>query len=96
MLSLERNYILVKTYMIGGPSERVVPPRKFHDDDKVESFKYPLFSQYPPPKEYIPQISARTAMKQGIVDAALILVVFPIIILVLTLRPLIRYETWNV
>ena len=27
MLSLERNYLLVKTYQIGGPSERVLPPR---------------------------------------------------------------------
>ena len=27
MLSLERNYILVKSYVIGGPDERILPPR---------------------------------------------------------------------
>ena len=27
MLSLERNYILVKSYVVGGPNERVLPPR---------------------------------------------------------------------
>ena len=26
-LSLERNYILVKTFMIGGPTERTLPSR---------------------------------------------------------------------
>ena len=27
MLSLERNYILVRCYLLGGPTERVLPPR---------------------------------------------------------------------
>ena len=27
MCSVERNHILVKTYLIGGPSERVIPGR---------------------------------------------------------------------
>lgn len=64
MLSLERNYILVKTYMIGGPTERVIPPRKLYDD-KVESFKYPLFSQYPLPKEYLINSATKSHYKQG-------------------------------
>ena len=28
MPSIERNYVLVKTYLIGGPTERVLPPRE--------------------------------------------------------------------
>lgn len=27
MLSVERNYILVKSHLLGGPSERIMPPR---------------------------------------------------------------------
>ena len=27
MLSVERNYILVRAYVVGGPSERIIPPR---------------------------------------------------------------------
>ena len=27
MLSLERNHILVKSYVVGGPDERILPPR---------------------------------------------------------------------
>ncbi|XP_013412261.1 protein broad-minded-like [Lingula anatina] len=27
MLSIERNYLLVKSYLIGGPTERVIPPK---------------------------------------------------------------------
>lgn len=27
MLSVERNYILVKCHLLGGPSERIIPPR---------------------------------------------------------------------
>ena len=64
MLSLERNYILVKTFSIGGPTERVIPPRKLLQD-QVESFKYPLFSQYPPPAEYSLTVTAKHPAKQG-------------------------------
>ena len=27
MLSVERNYVLVRAYVVGGPSERIIPPR---------------------------------------------------------------------
>ena len=64
MLSLERNYILVKTFTIGGPSERVIPPREF-TDDRVDSFKFPLFDEYPPPDEYFPQYLPKFSSKQG-------------------------------
>ena len=64
MLSLERNYILIKTFAVGGPSERVIPPRELADD-RVDSFKYPLFSEFPPPDEYFPQMLTKPSIKQG-------------------------------
>ncbi|CAH1778672.1 unnamed protein product [Owenia fusiformis] len=64
MLSLERNYILVKSYLIGGPSERIIPPRELTQIQMKKKFKYPLFSCYPVPREYSPNIAGRSAMKQ--------------------------------
>lgn len=63
MLSLERNYILVKTYLIGGPSERVVPPRTLQLGSN-SSFAFPLFSSYPIPNEYVPNVSAKPSLKE--------------------------------
>ena len=37
MLSVERNNILVRTYLIGGPSERILPKRQI----KLVSFSQP-------------------------------------------------------
>jgi hypothetical protein len=55
MLSLERNYILVKTYWTGGPSERRLPPRTIENKDAT--FGYPLFSSYPVPGDYLTKAS---------------------------------------
>jgi len=55
MLSLERNYILVKTYLIGGPTERRLPQRNI--EYKNAAVDYPLFSSYPIPNEYIVKAS---------------------------------------
>ncbi|KAH9488114.1 hypothetical protein Btru_065340, partial [Bulinus truncatus] len=64
LLSIERNYILVKTFLIGGPSERTLPPKSI-DEDKSGTVKPPLlFSSYPIPREYQPNIAGRTAGKQ--------------------------------
>lgn len=63
-LSLERNYILVKTFMIGGPTERTLPSRTL-EEDKSGNVKAPtLFSSYPIPREYQPNIAGRSAMRQ--------------------------------
>jgi len=51
MLSLERNYILVKTFLVGGPSERHLPPRTVQNGD--HKFSHELFSSYPVPSMYI-------------------------------------------
>ncbi|XP_028401729.1 protein broad-minded-like isoform X2 [Dendronephthya gigantea] len=51
--SMERNHILVKTYFVGGPTERNLPPRTLSDDSNEVSC-VPMFSTYPPPlKPYI-------------------------------------------
>jgi hypothetical protein len=55
MMSLERNYILVKTYWIGGPSERRLPPRTIENKDG--NFGFPLFSSYPVPGDYLTNVS---------------------------------------
>ncbi|XP_059144454.1 protein broad-minded-like isoform X2 [Physella acuta] len=69
ILSVERNYILVKTYLIGGPTERILPSRtlndKHIDEDKPAHAQLPiLFSSYPIPKEYQPNIQAKSSTKQ--------------------------------
>lgn len=63
MLSLERNYILVKTYLIGGPSERVIPSRTLPPGLNT-SFSMPLFSSYPVPSDYIPSVSSKSSPKE--------------------------------
>lgn len=64
MLSLERNHILVRSYLIGGPSERTLPPRSIDEKKKSGAFSFPLFSSYPVPREYIPSIGGRSTVKQ--------------------------------
>ncbi|XP_012936761.1 protein broad-minded [Aplysia californica] len=64
VLSVERNYILVKTFLIGGPTERTLPSRTL-EEDKSGNLKLPiLFSSYPIPREYQPNVAGRSAMKQ--------------------------------
>ncbi|KAJ3197649.1 hypothetical protein HK101_002077 [Irineochytrium annulatum] len=48
--SILRNHILVATYVMGGPSERKLPPV----DTDMEKCK--MFSQYPVPACYVPEI----------------------------------------
>ncbi|XP_041376240.1 protein broad-minded-like isoform X2 [Gigantopelta aegis] len=69
MLSVERNYILVKTYLVGGPFERVVPPKSL-PEGKVCSFPFPLFESYPLPREYSPNLAGRSTIKQAFVQTA--------------------------
>jgi hypothetical protein len=48
MLSLERNYLLVKTYLIGGPNERILPPRdiaEVHSSNFQFRLHYKYFSE---------------------------------------------------
>ncbi|XP_070575308.1 protein broad-minded-like [Ptychodera flava] len=62
MPSVERNHVLIRSYIVGGPSERVLPPRQLSDSD--QPYPWPLFSQFPVPKQYTPQLTRPSAMKQ--------------------------------
>ncbi|XP_076469965.1 protein broad-minded-like isoform X2 [Babylonia areolata] len=63
VLSVERNYILVKCHLLGGPSERIMPPRSLLQG-KDSVYPFPLFSSFPVPREYIPNLTGRSTMKQ--------------------------------
>ncbi|CAG2217907.1 unnamed protein product [Mytilus edulis] len=64
MLSIERNYVLVRAFLIGGPSERILPPRGLDMDTRGHVYPYPLISSYPVPRAYIPNLGARSTVKQ--------------------------------
>lgn len=49
MLSVERNYILVKSYLVGGPSEKTLPGRSH---DQSYPYPYPMFVKLSLPREY--------------------------------------------
>uniref|UniRef100_A0AAY4BMH9 Protein broad-minded n=1 Tax=Denticeps clupeoides TaxID=299321 RepID=A0AAY4BMH9_9TELE len=57
-LSVERNHILVRMSIIGGPSERRLPPRVLHKGD--DPYPWPMFSSLPVPKTYILDVSEAT------------------------------------
>ncbi|BFZ12598.1 hypothetical protein BsWGS_15637 [Bradybaena similaris] len=65
MLSLERNYILVKTCLVGGPTERTLPSRTLEEDKKGNIQAPKLFSSYPIPREYQPNIISKSSTKQA-------------------------------
>eukprot|EP00057_Strongylocentrotus_purpuratus_P010856 XP_011665330.1 PREDICTED: protein broad-minded [Strongylocentrotus purpuratus] len=64
-LSIERTHILVRSYVIGGPRERILPPRTLSEDQE-EPFPWPVVTCFPVPKEYIPAVSRPSALKQDI------------------------------
>ncbi|XP_074617585.1 protein broad-minded-like isoform X1 [Acropora palmata] len=72
MCSVERNHILVKTYLIGGPSERIIPGKTL-TEDVDNPYPWPLFSAYPPPKDYLPveQICKMTTFGEDVGDPLL-------------------------
>ncbi|XP_065832871.1 protein broad-minded-like isoform X2 [Oscarella lobularis] len=51
MCSVERNRLLVSTYLIGGPSERILPPRDLTNDPN-NPYPWPMFSSFPVPSAY--------------------------------------------
>ncbi|XP_052230944.1 protein broad-minded-like isoform X2 [Dreissena polymorpha] len=65
MLSVERNSILVRTYLVGGPTERVLPTRSLEDSGTRYSF--PLFSSFPVPREYSPNLGGRSGIMPGFI-----------------------------
>uniref|UniRef100_A0A6I8NMV1 Protein broad-minded n=1 Tax=Ornithorhynchus anatinus TaxID=9258 RepID=A0A6I8NMV1_ORNAN len=61
-LSVERNHVLVRINLIGGPLERILPPRllqKGHDP-----YPWPMFSSYPVPNCYRSEAARKPDGKQ--------------------------------
>ncbi|XP_063773307.1 protein broad-minded isoform X2 [Pseudophryne corroboree] len=55
-LSVERNHLLVRMNVLGGPHERILPPRVLLQAN--DPYPWPMFSSYPLPKCYTPEIPA--------------------------------------
>ncbi|XP_068564606.1 protein broad-minded isoform X2 [Cebidichthys violaceus] len=49
-LSVERTHVLVRVGVVGGPSERKLPPRALQEGE--DPYPWPMFSSYPPPDCY--------------------------------------------
>ncbi|XP_069462707.1 protein broad-minded isoform X2 [Ambystoma mexicanum] len=50
-LSVERNHILVRMNLVGGPLERILPPRLLHQGN--DPYPWPMFSSCPLPACYL-------------------------------------------
>ncbi|NXA47081.1 BROMI protein, partial [Nothocercus julius] len=61
-LSIERNHILVRINLIGGPQERILPLRVL--DKGSDPYPWPMFSSLPLPKCYILKIPKKADFKQ--------------------------------
>ncbi|KAG7460999.1 hypothetical protein MATL_G00204850 [Megalops atlanticus] len=61
-LSVERNHILVRIGVVGGPSERSLPPRGLQKG--ADPYPWPMFSSYPLPKCYILDVPKASRSKQ--------------------------------
>ncbi|XP_063091161.1 protein broad-minded isoform X5 [Cavia porcellus] len=61
-LSVERNHILVRMNVIGGPSERILPPRTLEEGD--DPYPWPMFSSYPLPHCYVSKATRNSDIKQ--------------------------------
>ncbi|XP_032877077.1 protein broad-minded isoform X1 [Amblyraja radiata] len=61
-LSVERNHILIRMELVGGASERVLPPRVLQKGN--DPYPWPLFSSYPVPKCYLQDPLKNVVLKQ--------------------------------
>ncbi|XP_027625272.1 protein broad-minded [Tupaia chinensis] len=61
-LSVERNHVLVRVNIIGGPLERILPPRTLEKGD--DPYPWPMFSSYPLPNCYLSEIGRNTDTEQ--------------------------------
>nr|XP_006981329.1 protein broad-minded isoform X2 [Peromyscus maniculatus bairdii] len=61
-LSVERNHVLVRINLIGGPLERILPPRMLEKGD--DPYPWPMFSSYPLPQCYLPEVPRSPDVKQ--------------------------------
>ncbi|XP_013030836.3 protein broad-minded isoform X1 [Anser cygnoides] len=61
-LSVERNHVLVRVYLIGGPQERILPQRVL--DKGSDPYPWPMFSSFPLPKCYLAEIPRKAEFRQ--------------------------------
>uniref|UniRef100_A0A8I3N8I6 Protein broad-minded n=1 Tax=Canis lupus familiaris TaxID=9615 RepID=A0A8I3N8I6_CANLF len=61
-LSVERNHVLVRINFIGGPMERILPPRVLEKGD--DPYPWPMFSSYPLPTCYLSEVTRNADLKQ--------------------------------
>ncbi|XP_007484560.1 protein broad-minded isoform X2 [Monodelphis domestica] len=61
-LSVERNHVLVRLNLVGGPSERILPARALQKGD--DPYPWPMFSSCPLPNCYVSEITKRIDSKQ--------------------------------
>uniref|UniRef100_A0A8C7BNC9 Protein broad-minded n=1 Tax=Neovison vison TaxID=452646 RepID=A0A8C7BNC9_NEOVI len=61
-LSVERNHVLVRINFIGGPMERILPPRVLEKGD--DPYPWPMFSSYPLPDCYLSEVTRNADLKQ--------------------------------
>ncbi|XP_054052626.1 protein broad-minded isoform X2 [Rissa tridactyla] len=61
-LSVERNHVLVRINLIGGPQERILPLRVL--DKGSDPYPWPMFSSFPLPKCYLAEIPRKSEFRQ--------------------------------
>ncbi|XP_027456756.1 protein broad-minded isoform X3 [Zalophus californianus] len=61
-LSVERNHVLVRMNFIGGPMERILPPRVLEKGD--DPYPWPMFSSYPLPNCYLSEVTRNADLKK--------------------------------
>ncbi|XP_029452272.1 protein broad-minded [Rhinatrema bivittatum] len=61
-LSVERNHILIRMNLVGGPSERILPPRVL--DQGSDPYSWPMFTSCPLPKCYLSENPRKADVKQ--------------------------------
>ncbi|KFO62351.1 Protein broad-minded, partial [Corvus brachyrhynchos] len=61
-LSVERNHVLVRINLIGGPQERILPLREL--DKGSGLYPWPMFSSFPVPKCYLSEIPRKAEFRQ--------------------------------
>uniref|UniRef100_A0A674H2U8 Protein broad-minded n=1 Tax=Taeniopygia guttata TaxID=59729 RepID=A0A674H2U8_TAEGU len=61
-LSVERNHVLVRINLIGGPKERILPLREL--DKGSGLYPWPMFSSFPVPKCYLAEIPRKAEFRQ--------------------------------
>ncbi|KFP88784.1 Protein broad-minded, partial [Acanthisitta chloris] len=61
-VSVERNHVLVRMNLIGGPQERILPLRAL--DKGSDPYPWPMFSSFPLPKCYLAETPRKAEFKQ--------------------------------